>query len=718
MQTYAYGFPRIGAKRDYKRIVESCWKEDFSPAAIKTLEAGFGELEGQMLDAYGKAGIGNFSTGELSHYDAMLDQAVRLRLYHPKSWREYYDLCRGGNALEMTKWFNTNYHYLVPEFGGKKPDLRFDKTVFPASDKPFAMIGPYTFVRLAKGVANFNEAVEAAAEVYAQAMGQYKQVWLHEPAFVMDVSADHVALIEKIYRRLGEAGTDITLFSYYGGVDFLDTLYGLPINAIGLDFIRGGESLDEIIANGFPEDKTLIAGLVDGRSVWRTDLASAAQKAEKLAGKVKQLAVSNGAPLYHLPVSLALEEKLAPELKAQLSFATEKLSEIALLAKIAAGEEKAPALPASNYGENKQVQAKTAALKEKDFLRKPDFAERQEIQHQHFKLPLFPTTTIGSFPQTAEVRKARLKFRKGEMSAGDWESFVQKTIHDTIRHQEDVGLDVLVHGECERTDMVEFFAEKMDGIAFTQHGWVLSYGTRGYRPPIIYGDVKRAETMTVKEIAYAQSLTDKPVKGMLTGPITIIAWSFVRGDIPVHEVAYQIGLALQEEVKDYEKAGIGIIQIDEPAFREMAPNKQRDWAAYFAWAVKAFKLCSASAKAQTQIHSHMCYAEFNDIINEIQQMDFDAISIEASRSGGEVIASFEESEFDREVGIGVYDIHSPAIPTAQAMHEVLRRSVRAVPEKNIWVNPDCGLKTRNWKEVEPALRNMVEAAQKIRAEHQ
>ncbi len=714
MKSVAYGFPRIGRKREYKSIVESFWKQDSSAAAEQKLMKGLLGVQEAMLEAYRTAGVDEFAIGEMSSYDPMLDHAVMLGLYRPANFREYYDLCRGGQALEMTKWFNTNYHYLVPEFGNKLPDLALNPDYAAAKGEPRYFIGPYTFLRLSKGVKDFAASLEAVTAIYAENLRGRKQVHIHEPAFVQDVSAADVALIEKTYQTLAQSGAEITLFSYYGGVDFLPKLYGLPVAALGLDFVRGAENLAEIADKGFPADKTLIAGLINGRSVWRTDVGKAVETLRMLSGKAEKLAVSNAAPLYHLPVTLA-GENLAPELTARLAFAVEKLDEIALTAKVFAGEAqwKAPALSA--YGQRADVQKRVKALREKDFARQPAFAERQKTQREHLNLPLFPTTTIGSFPQTAEVRRARLRYRKGEMSAAEWEQFVKQTIGETIKIQEEIGLDVLVHGECERTDMVEFFAEKMEGVAFTGHGWVLSYGTRGYRPPIIFGDITRSQVMTVNEIAYAQSLTGKPVKGMLTGPITIIAWSFVRDDIPVHEVAYQLGLALQDEVSDYEKAGISIVQIDEPAFREMAPNKKRDWADYFDWAVKAFRLCSAKAKAQTQIHSHMCYAEFNDIIDQIQAMDFDAISIEASRSRGEVIASFEASTFDREVGIGVYDIHSPSIPAAETMHEVLARSARAVPEKNIWVNPDCGLKTRGWKEVLPALRNMVSAAEKIRA---
>ena len=714
MKTLAYGLPRIGAKREYKKAIETCWKENFAPTAVRAMEETFATLQREMIQAYGLR-VDEFSKSEMTPYDAMLDTAIMVGLYSPKNWREYYELCRGGEALEMTKWFNTNYHYLVPEFDGKKPEnLRLAKPWalqnLKREDTP-SVIGPFTFLKLSKGIDNMEVWLEALTEVYAALFSEFEWVCVHEPAFVFELSKTEIEAIERVYQRLGETGAKINLLTYYDSVDFLDRLFGLPIDAIGLDLVHGTDTLQEL-QRGFPKNKILVAGLVDGRNVWRTDVNAVIKTLKTLSEVAPRLVVSNAAPLSHLPLSLE-GESLHPELMGRLAFAIEKLEDLQKIKKAYEGapyEQKV----VSRYGHVPAIQEKILALTDADFERAPSFEERQREQEAQFNLPLFPTTTIGSFPQTPEIRRARASFRRGTLGEEEYREFVRMTIRETVQIQEDLGLDVLVHGESERTDMVEFFAEKLEGIAFTRNGWILSYGTRGYRPPIIYGDVSRPSPMTVEEISYAQSLTSKPVKGMLTGPITILAWSFVRDDIPKHQVAYQIALALQDEVRDYEKAGIGMVQIDEPAFREMAPNKRRHWASYFEWAIKAFKLCSARASSKTQIHSHMCYSEFNDIIDRIQAMDFDVISIEATRSRGEVLGSFEESNFDRGIGIGVYDIHSPVIPSEREIAQVIERSVRVVPRRNVWINPDCGLKTRRWEEVKPALKAMVKQAQKFR----
>ncbi|RMH02015.1 MAG: 5-methyltetrahydropteroyltriglutamate--homocysteine S-methyltransferase, partial [Aquificota bacterium] len=428
-------------------------------------------------------------------------------------------------------------------------------------------------------------------------------------------------------------------------------------------------------------------------------------------------------PLFHLPVSKEPEDSLPEGLKDRLSFAKEKVRELKLLKLAFEGDESAlreveesAKVMSAVFGEDPQVRKRVASLTEKDFVRDVPYHERAKLQQETLNLPMLPTTTIGSFPQTEEVRKVRSAYNSGKISEQEYEEFIKRQIEHVIRVQEEIGLDVLVHGEFERTDMVEFFAQRLEGIATTKHGWVLSYGSRVYRPPIIYGDVSRPKPMTLKEITYAQSLTQKPVKGMLTGPVTILNWSYYREDIPKHEIAYQIALALLEEVKDLEKAGIKVVQIDEPAFREGAPLKRRDWPSYFEWAVKAFRLCS-KAQPQTQIHTHMCYSEFNEVLEYIHQMDFDVISIEASRSKGEIISAFENFKgWDRQIGIGVYDIHSPAVPTKEQIKAVLERAMKVLPVELLWVNPDCGLKTRRWEEVVPSLKNMVESAKELREE--
>jgi 5-methyltetrahydropteroyltriglutamate--homocysteine methyltransferase len=719
MKTYGYGFPRIGANREYKKVVEGLWKADFSKEAEDEMTYRLGELQDEIIETY-EDRVDEFPVNEMTRYDWMLDTAIMVGRYTPTSQQEYFDLCRGKNALEMTKWFNTNYHYLVPTFDSTEPEDLFLngnplKEAEEARDGVPWIIGPFTFLRLSKGVDPdmFREYLASLSDVYRQALSEVSACHIHEPAFAGDVSAEDIAMIQMAYTVMAKSKVQISLFCYYDDVDFLPELFDLPVAAIGLDFLHGGDNLDAVSRIGFPKDKELIAGLVDGRNVWRTEIDQAVLQLQQLALYAPRLSLSNAAPLFHLPVSLEGEE-LEEELMDRLAFATEKLDDVAIIKAVFEGTLQYEPNQPSSLGENAQIRKLVANLDDDDFLREASFEERRPLQQERFKLPLFPTTTIGSFPQTKEVRKARADYRKGRSSSEEYREFIRTTIKDNVHTQEEVGLDVLVHGEPERSDMVEFFAERLDGIATTDNGWIISYGTRGYRPPIIYGDVLRPEPMTVEEISYAQSLTDKPVKGMLTGPVTIIAWSFVREDVPRENVAYQIALALQEEVSDYEDADIGMIQIDEPAFRELAPNKRSAWDDYFAWATGAFRLATAKALPETQIHTHMCYSEFNEIISYIQQMDFDVISIEATRSKGEVIGSFEEADFDRQIGIGVYDIHSPAVPEESEIGEVIRRSTQVIPKENFWINPDCGLKTRAWEETIPALSNMVNQAKAFR----
>lgn len=714
MQSVAYGFPRLGRDREYKRIIEQYWKGGTDESG---LTAGLARLQETMLEAY-RGRVDEFPSGEMTRYDWMLDTAVMLGVYAPRTAAEYYDLCRGEHALEMTKWFNTNYHYLVPHLDSVAPeDLRLNRPEVPqAGAAPRFFIGPFTFFKLAKGISagRFADYVHAAAALYRELLSGYETVHIHEPALVLDVSPQERAVVAQAYATMAESGARMTLFTYYDGVDALEELFALPVDGFGLDFVHGEENLEEVLRIGVPAGTRLLAGLVDGRNVWRTDRSRAVEILSRLASVAPRLAVSNAGPLFHLPVTLDGEE-LPPALTPALAFAEEKLDDIAGIARAAgAGTSPSelpgpPQLPAD--GEPSRA---VGALTEADFTRSAPYEERRAAQAGRFRLPLFPTTTIGSFPQTREVRRTRAAYRRSEIDAAQYRSFIRETIADNVRRQEEIGLDVFVHGEPERSDMVEYFAERLDGIATTKKGWIISYGTRGYRPPIIYGDISRPEPMTVEEISYAQSLTDKPVKGMLTGPVTIIAWSFARTDIPVEQVAYQLGLALQQEVADYEEAGIGMVQIDEPAFREMAPNKRRNWPAYFEWATRAFRLCVARAEPRTQIHSHMCYSEFNEIIDEIEKMDFDVISIEATRSGGEVIGAFEKTAFSRQIGLGVYDIHSTAVPDTDAIEAVVRRAIEVIPRENFWINPDCGLKTRAWEEVMPSLANMVAAARALR----
>lgn len=754
MKAIAFGFPKLGEKREFKKLLEDFWKGSISE---EELHAGMRDLALWRAELY-KENVDVIPSNELSYYDFMLDTALMVgavpqRFGEFKGMETYFEMARGKNALEMTKWFNTNYHYLVPEIEREEFKLFINK---PLNDYTFyrqkgyetapQIIGPFTFLRMSKALRRkegelpiyeiekiedknqFERLAQKLTPVYKNVLESLKKagcqrVHIEEPALVLDTEDWQWDVVHSVYSELSKVGIDIALFTYYDSVSDYERYVSLPVRALHFDLVSNSENYENIKKFGFPKDKELIAGVINGRQPWRANLSEKLRLLEELSKLTENLSVSNSCPLYHLPVTVEPEEELPEGLKERLAFAKEKLQELKILKTAFGGNEEAlkkvkesKELHEVSFGENAEVRRRITALKEEDFRRELPYKERDKIQRERLNLPLFPTTTIGSFPQTPEVRKMRTAYRTGKISEQEYKDFIRKQIEHVIAFQEEVGLDVLVHGEFERTDMVEFFAFKLDGVATTKHGWVLSYGSRVYRPPIIYGDVSRPKPMTLEEITYAQSLTQKPVKGMLTGPVTILNWSYYREDVPKREIAYQIALALLDEVRDLESAGIKIIQIDEPAFREGVPLKRRDWADYFDWAVKAFRLCSR-AKPETQIHTHMCYSEFNEIIEYIYQMDFDVISIEASRSKGEIIEAFERFKgWDRQIGIGVYDIHSPAIPTKEEMKLVMERAMKVLPKELLWVNPDCGLKTRRWEEVEPALKNMVEMAQELRQE--
>ncbi|MCD6441603.1 MAG: 5-methyltetrahydropteroyltriglutamate--homocysteine S-methyltransferase [Candidatus Marinimicrobia bacterium] len=723
MQTYAYGFPRLGKKREYKRIIEGFWNGRIK---ARELQDEIRKLEKGRLLTYEKY-VDKFPVGEITLYDNMLDTALMLGLYKCEDLEEYYNLCRGKNALELSKWFNTNYHYLIPEFHGlfKRSEFRVAwnkpkefKEIYQKGI-PY-LIGPFTFLKLSKGINSgiFKEYLMSLADVYIDLIKDFNEVHIDEPAFVMELSREEVSWIKQVYDRLGSQNRDINLFTYYDSVDFLKDLYELPIKAIGLDFINGKENLVNIREHGFPEGKILIAGIVNGRNIWRTNISETVELLRELSGYTEDLIISNAAPLYHLPITTE-NEQLNEGLLKKIVFAEERLDELKLIAKIYSGKKQATEDEGKivSFSINPEVQQRIKNLKDEDFKKTIRYDERIKEQKKILNLPLFPTTTIGSFPQTKEVRKKRADFKSGKISESEYKTFIKEEIRELISLQEDLGLDVLVHGEFERTDMVEYFAQKLDGIATTKKGWIISYGTRGYRPPIIFGDVSRPKPMTLEEISFAQSLTKKPVKGMLTGPVTIISWSFVRDDIPVYEVAYQVALCLQDEIKDYERRGIKIVQIDEPAFKEKAPIKKRDCDEYFKWAVKSFNLSSKS-KPETQIHTHMCYSEFNDIIDSIAAMDADVLSIETARSQMELLDVFANFNYSKEIGPGVYDIHSPRVPSVEEMVSLLQKAAKVLNTDQIWVNPDCGLKTRAWPETKSALGKMVIAAQEMRKAEQ
>lgn len=757
IKTSAFGYPKIGPNRELKKVVESYWAGQISKDDLfKQTE----EIQLQRLKILKDAELDYIPSNDFSLYDFILDISTMLGVI-PKRFGESYDLdtyfamARGSKtaiACEMTKWFDTNYHYIVPEFENEfkllknRPldSYKFAKEKLGIETKP-VLVGPFTYIWLgkvpqkqegtliihmvkARESDKFKELVISVSKVYNQILKELesngvKAIQLDEPALVLDIDESDVEVLIEAYKNLTDGIKNLEIFvhTYYESLSNYESIvFNLPVQGIGLDLTINDENFENLKKYGFPKDKKLIAGVVSGRDPWKIDFAKTVDFINQILKFVDEdrLILSNSSPLFHLPVSLEPEKgHLDERLISLLSFANERLEELKTLKKIF--NEGSP-VPKQNLQalrdefKDEEVRKKIAQIDEKNIGRKESFKERYAKQISLLGLPKFPTTTIGSFPQTKEVRKARADFTSGKISPDDYENFIKSQIKNAIEIQEKLGLDVFVHGEFERSDMVEFFGQKMKGFAFTKNGWVQSYGTRCVRPPIIYGDISRPEPMTVKEITYAQSLTSKPVKGMLTGPVTILNWSFYRKDIPKKEIAYQIALALSEEVLDLEKAGIKIIQIDEPAFREGLPLKKSKQKEYLEWAVNAFKLTNEKVKPETQIQTHMCYSEFNEIIEYIYAMDSDVILIEASRSKGEILDAFEKFNYDHGIGPGVYDIHSPRIPSVEEMLEIAERSVKLIDKNLIWVNPDCGLKTRNWEEVIPSLQNMVQVARIMR----
>jgi 5-methyltetrahydropteroyltriglutamate--homocysteine methyltransferase len=757
IKTTAFGYPKIGPNRELKKVVESYWAGQITKEELYKLTE---EIQIQRLKTLYDAELDYIPSNDFSLYDFILDISTMLGVI-PKRFGDNYDIdtyfamARGSKtavACEMTKWFDTNYHYIVPEFENEfkllknRPldSYKFALEKIGIETKP-VIVGPFTYVWLGKVPKKqegtllvhmvkareseyFKELVINASKIYNQILKELeangvKAIQLDEPALVLDLEEDDVAILTESYRTLTQGLKDIEVFvhTYYESLSrYEEIVNNLPVSGIGLDFTVNDENLENLKKFGFPKAKKLIAGIVSGRDPWKIDFEKTVDLINQILNFVSEdkLIISNSSPLFHLPVSIEYEKgHLDERLINLLSFANERLDELKMLKKII--NEGFP-VPSQNLQairdefKDERVRRRVAEIDENKIGRKDNFKERYQKQISLLGLPKFPTTTIGSFPQTKEVRKARADFVAGKISQDEYENFIKEQIRNVIKIQEELGLDVLVHGEFERSDMVEFFGQKMKGFAFTKNGWVQSYGTRCVRPPIIYGDVSRPEPMTVKEISYAQSLTSKPVKGMLTGPVTILSWSFYRKDIPKKEIAYQIALALRDEVSDLEKAGIKVIQIDEPAFREGLPLKKSKQKEYLEWAVNAFKLTNEQVKAETQIQTHMCYSEFNEIIEYIYAMDSDVILIEASRSKGEILDAFEKFKYDHAIGPGVYDIHSPRIPTIEEMLEIAERSIKLIDKNLIWINPDCGLKTRNWEEVIPSLKNMVTVAKIMR----
>ncbi|MNJ35556.1 5-methyltetrahydropteroyltriglutamate--homocysteine S-methyltransferase [Paenibacillus bouchesdurhonensis] len=750
------GYPRIGGQREWKKTIEAYWAGKLEE---KELHEQLAQIRLNNLQQQQDQGVEVIPVGDFTYYDHVLDMAVMFGLVPERftysggevPMETYYAIARGNKeatASEMTKWFNTNYHYIVPELGARQPQLtvnrplaayREAKEKLGIEGRP-VLIGLYSFLKLSKG---FNEATEwdhwvsLLLPLYVQVLKELTAegvawVQIDEPSLVTSVTSEDVARVKAIYDTIQRdvPGISILLQTYFEAVDRYEDVVSLPVAGIGLDFIHGGEAnLASLRKFGFPQGKSLGAGVVDGRNIWRTDLYRQAELLQEIISLVPDadVIVQPSCSLLHVPVSAKQEQALEPALREALSFAEEKLDEIVALSRAAiqgiesvksAFENNRIALenlakdPARNRA---SVSAAVQKISTEPVTRNSEFAIRRKKQKEKWHLPFLPTTTIGSFPQTAEVRSARQKWRKGEWSQEKYDSFIKEHIQKWISLQEEIGIDVLVHGEFERTDMVEFFGEKLPGFAFTKGGWVQSYGTRCVKPPVIYGDVDFDQAMTVKETEYAQSLTDKPVKGMLTGPITILNWSFVRSDLPREQVAYQIALALRKEVEALEQAGIEMIQVDEPALREGLPLKREDWNKYLDWSVKAFRVTTSTIRDTTQIHTHMCYCEFHDIIDSIRALDADVISIETSRSHGELVHSFEEHTYDLGIGLGVYDIHSPRVPSVEEMTSMLDRALQVLDPELFWINPDCGLKTRGVEETVQSLRNMVLAAQQYRA---
>ena len=750
---HIHGFPRIGSHRELKLALESFWRGETDENALGETGRVLRHRHWQLQK---EARFDFVAAGDFSFYDHVLDHTVlfgvlpsRFGLDAKKLTRaQYFELARGNAAqpaMEMTKWFDTNYHYLVPELG---PDSSFSGGVrwfFDEVKEALALgcpvkpvlIGPVTYLWLSKAAApgfdrlSLLPALLAAYERILRELYALGVEWvqLDEPALCTELEETWLEAYETAYPALSSAGVKLLLATYFGSAsEYVARLVRLPVQGFHIDLVRAPEQHD-VWRTLLPKDAVLSAGVVDGRNIWRTDLRRALAHLRPLHESIgERLWIAPSCSLLHVPVSVAHESGVDPEVRPWLAFAAEKLNELQILAHaLNEGEAAAAdALAASDAAQvhrrsskrvvNEVVRSRCASVTAAAAERRSPYGERIVKQREVLQLPPLPTTTIGSFPQTRAVRQARAQFRRREITALNYLQRIRCEIEDTVRRQEALGLDVLVHGEAERNDMVEYFAESLWGYAITENGWVQSYGSRCVKPPIIFGDVYRPEPITVDTIRYAQSLTPKPMKGMLTGPVTLLQWSFARDDQPRAKTALQLALAIRDEVEDLEKAGIRVIQIDEPALREGLPLKRREWEAYLAWAVHAFKVCAAVVRDETQIHTHMCYSEFNDILPAIAALDADVITIETSRSNMELLDAFGAFEYPNDIGPGVYDIHSPRVPSSGDMERLLRRAAEVIPAERLWVNPDCGLKTRNWTETEAALRHMVEAARQLRAE--
>ncbi|MCR4702822.1 MAG: 5-methyltetrahydropteroyltriglutamate--homocysteine S-methyltransferase [Saccharofermentans sp.] len=750
MKTSVIGYPRIGKDRELKFVSEKFFNGEISEAEL--LEVAKNIRKTDLLKQK-EAGISYISSNDFSFYDNVLDTAFLFNII-PQRYKDlglseletYFAMARGyqgdkGNvkALAMKKWFNTNYHYLVPEIDddtdisltGKKPVAEYVEARNLGVDTKVSVVGPFTFLKLAKftGKKNISDVSSILTGEYIKLISNLTSkgaevIELDEPYLVRDLDQSDIDLFKEIYSSILEnkSGAKILLQTYFGDVrDIYQELIKLDFDLIGLDFVEGRKTSELVKTYGFPTDKLLVAGLVNGKNIWRNDYKKTLSVLDEIG--TDNVVLGTSCSLLHVPYTLENETKLSDDYKKHFAFAEEKLTELGEIASLAGTDYESRDLFKNNQelfkgrkdSEDKDVQAKVAAITDADYVRLPVFEEREKIQKEILNLPLFPTTTIGSFPQTQDVRKNRQEFKKGLKSKEEYVEFNKKKIAECIKLQEEIGLDVIVHGEFERNDMVEYFGEHLNGYLFTEKAWVQSYGTRNVKPPIIWGDVSRREPITVEWSKFAKSCTDKPVKGMLTGPVTILNWSFPREDISIKESILQIALAIRDEVLDLEANGINIIQIDEAALREKLPLRKSDWySEYLDFAIPAFRLVHSKVKPETQIHTHMCYSEFTDIIPAIDAMDADVITFEASRSDLQILDSLKENNFKTEVGPGVYDIHSPRVPSVEEIVNALTKMRAKIEDSKLWVNPDCGLKTRGNEETIKSLTNLVAAAKQIR----
>ncbi len=747
---HTLGFPRVGLRRELKKAQESYWAGNSTQDDLLAVGR---ELRARHWQQQKQAGVDRVPVGDFAWYDHVLTTSLMLGNVPARHQNKdgsvdldtLFRLGRGraptgepAAAAEMTKWFNTNYHYMVPEFTqGQQFKLSWTQILEEVDEalalghnvKP-VLLGPVTYLWLGKVKGEQFDRLSLLKDilpVYQQVLGELatrgiEWVQIDEPALVLELPEEWLNAFKPAYDAL-QGNTKLLLTTYFDSAGTnINTLRTLPVQGLHVDLVQGKDDIVALNAR-IPADWLLSVGVINGRNVWRADLSSWFERLQPLVSQRKELWIGSSCSLLHSPIDLSTETRLDDEVKSWFAFALQKCAELSLLSNALNNNNpqsleawSAPIRARRDSGRvhNAAVSKRLAAITAKDSQRDHGYSVRAEAQRKRFNLPAWPTTTIGSFPQTTEIRGLRLDFKQGRLDSNHYRTGIAGHIKQAIAEQERLGLDVLVHGEAERNDMVEYFGENLDGFAFTQNGWVQSYGSRCVKPPVIIGDVSRPAAITVEWTKYAQSLTEKPVKGMLTGPVTILCWSFPREDVSRETIAKQIALALRDEVEDLEKAGIGIIQIDEPALREGLPLRQSDWAAYLAWAVDAFRLNAAVARDDTQIHTHMCYCEFNDIMGSIAALDADVITIETSRSDMELLESFEEFDYPNEIGPGVYDIHSPNVPGVEWMEELLLKAAKRIPTERLWVNPDCGLKTRGWTETRQALANMVQAAQNLR----